>query len=778
MNRLLCAAAAASVLLCFTPFAVAAPEPAATPAQVLATLAFEENRGQADEPVRFLARGPGYRVYLTPREAAMVFESDGQPREMRMSFEGANPAPSMRGEQLLDHRTNYLGSADPTNNIVGVRSHSRVRYRSLYPGVDLVYYASQGKLEYDLVVAPRADAGRIAVAFSGAKPRLAPDGELQLDADGLQLRYHRPVAYQDIGGQRKIVDARYVIARDGAVKFALAPYDRSRALVIDPILSYASYSWGATANAVATDSAGNAYITGGASGSGPAATSTYQTRVLGTQDVYVAKVDPTGKQLLWATYIGSRKGSATGVGIALDASGNVYVAGTTATGTYPVTAGAYQTTYTAGSFVTKLNATGTALVYSTFVNGGNVTGMALGTGGDVYLTGNANALVTTAGAFQPTGSGTTVPFVARLNATGNAMTYATYLGGSGGDTGAAIAVGSDGSAYVTGTAKSTNFPLVNAMRTSRQGPSDAFVARLNPAGSQLVYSTYLGGASYDDGLGIAVDAQGQAHVVGRAYSDDFPTTAGSFQPRNGFTSPNFSNGFIAKFSASGTSLVYASYLGGRWCSSNCGGGFLGDGDALSAVALDASGHAYVGGWSISGQFPQVEPFQDVPAYYSEYTRQLFVAKIRPAGDGVVYADVLGGRDFDLQVRSIAADRSGGAFFVGTTVDLPFTAGAQSPTAGGGAVVKIAPGRYPTRLNSSLNPVVVGQPITLTADVQNPAPGGTVSFYDGATAIGSAPVAAGRATLSVSLAAGVHKLSAVFSGDALISPPVYQLVKGQ
>jgi hypothetical protein len=769
-----------------------APQPHSLPADARAAaigslpLAFEQNRGQADGEVRYLARGPGYRVFLTGREAALVLDGkSGAAPVLRMALEDANADPVLKGEQLLAHKTNYLVSADAANNIVGVPSHGRVRYESVYPGIDLVYYGTQGKLEYDFVVAPGADASRIGVVFSGAKPAITAAGELSVSADDVQLAYHLPVAYQEIEGRRVTVEARYVVAESGSVHFALGNYDRTLPLVIDPILSYSSYAWDTSSASITVDASRNIYVTGGTSASSPPASGTYQTRVLGATDVYVAKLDPTGKQLLWATYIGGRKATSRGVEVRVDPSGNVYVAGLTDAASFPVTAGAYQTTFAVGqgSFVAKLNPTGTALLYSTFVNGGSVGGMALDANGNVFLTGSGASIVTTSGAFQTTTSagGNPVPFVAKLNAAGSAMLYVTYVGGSSGrDTVYGIAIDPAGNAYITGETRSANFPLANAMFPSLRGSSDAFVTKLNATGSALVYSTYLGGTSYDSGRGIAVDSLGQAYVAGQAYSDDFPITAGSYQTRKGYTSPNFSNGFITKFSASGTALVYSSFLGGRWCGvGNCdsGGLFLGDGDGLSSIAIDAAGYAYVGGWLISGSFTQLDPFMDVAPYSGDYARLPFFAKLKPGGDAIVHAGVLGNqRNSGDSVGTIAPDNAGGAVFV-AYAEVPFTAGAQYTTYTSIAIMKIDAARYPTSVSSNVNPAGAGQTVTLTADVQNPQ-AGTVSFYDGAAVLGTAPVAAGRATFSASLLPGIHKISAVFSGDGQASLPLFQLVKGQ
>ncbi|ROZ76074.1 SBBP repeat-containing protein [Ramlibacter sp. WS9] len=769
-------------------------------------LAFEQNLGQADPIVKFLARGLGYQVFLTAQEAVMVLPLDEathttrlspdspslkespperQAAVIRMRFAGANPSPVLKGEQPLGHKTNYLASADPTQNIAGVPSHAKVKYEAVYPGVDVVYYSNAGRLEYDLLVAPAASTDAIKISFPDiSRISVSKEGDLVLGMPNGDIRYHKPVAYQQVDGSRRLVDAEYVIAGEGHVGFRLGAYDQHKPLVIDPILSYSSASWG-SAKGVAVDSAGNAYLVGSIGASGLPASTGYLTKLAGTQDAYVAKIDPTGTRLIWATYLGARRAVTYGNAIAVDASGNAYVGGTTNSASFPVTAGAYETAFGSGSFITKLNATGNALAYSTFVNGATIASIAVDAAGNAYTTGTANALVTTAGAFQAVrpASPTFSPFVAKLNAAGSAMAYATYLGGSSDDKGTAVAVDASGNAYATGAAYSANFPMSAPFQSIRRGTRDAFVAKLNPTGSALIYSTYLGGTYEDQGHGVAVDTSGQAYVVGLSYSDDFPVTAGVFQPRKGYTSPNFSNGFIAKLNAAGSGLVYSSFIGGKWCVtagvSTCSGGLFKAGDSATAVAVDAAGYAYIGGFSISGQFPQVDPIQDVPEYYSDYTADVFFTKVRPNGDGLIYSVVLGQRNSDLLVTSMGVDPAGGVIATGYGSSIPPTAGAQLITSDiGEFIIKLVAGQYPTNVRSSSNPASAAQPVVLTADVQSTQLGGTVTFYSSGAVLGNAPVVAGAASLSANLSPGIYKITAVYSGDGKTSPPLFQIVKGQ
>ena len=788
------------------------PPPGASQTIEALPLAFEENRGQIDPAVQFLARGPGYQIFLTPNEAVMVLGLGGAAQDaaatgsqgeqpgplqsqagvLRMRFEGANVSAKAKGEDLFQHKTHYLRSGKSADNQVDISSHARVKYESLYPGVDLVYYGNQGQLEYDLLFAPGTSTDQVRISYPGAKQvSIAQDGDLVLSTSIGEMRYRKPVAYQDIEGHRKAVEASYRLADNGEVGFHVGAYDPGQILIIDPILSYSSFLWGLGVTGLALDPAGNAYIVGYIWSSDLPAGSGYQTRLTGTQDAYVAKLDPSGTRVIYATYLGARRASTYGYAIAVDSVGSAYVAGTTNSSSFPVTPGAYQTGWTTGSsFVTKLNSAGNGLVYSTFVNGGVIASLAVDGNGSAYLTGTGDAVVTTPGALQRirSGSSTKAPFVSKLNSAGSAMSYSTYLGGSSDDQGKAIAIDSAGNAFVTGIAYSSDFPTRNPLQPSLNGPRDAFVAKLNASGSDLVYSSYLGGSDSESGHGIAVDGAGQAHVVGLTYSDDFPATAGTFQPRKAYPGPAVSNAFVAKFNPDGSEIVYASYLGGRWCLApgvtSCFDLFSDGIDVATAVAVDAAGHAYIGGFATSVSFPLVDPVHAVGPGGDGY-RAPFVTKVKPDGSRLVYSVVLGVRMADSRLNALAVDASGSVIAAGhsnsgsstSSSPMPYTRGALL-TSGGEFIFKLGPGVYPTTLRSSANPANASQPITFTADVQSTTPGGAVTFYSGAEPLGTVPLTAATASLTTSLPVGIHKITAVYSGDGKAAPPMIQTVNRQ
>lgn len=770
-------------------------------------LAFEENQGQLDPAVKFHSRGPGYQLFLTAQEAVMVFSGDrktkqsvdtetttpGRDRQtggIRMRFEGGNQAPVVKGIEPLGFKTNYFVGAEPAQQFTDIANYARVNYTSIYPGVDLVYYGNQQRLEYDLLVAPRAKPQQIRVSFSGVnRISLSENGDLILDTTAGELTFHKPVAYQNVAGKRKTIDAEYILADNGQVAFNLGSYDVSKPLVIDPIVSYSYPFWG-WAEDIAVDVEGNAYVTGstGYTSAYPTvlpATGGYQTKQLGDEDAYVVKLSPSGTKVLYATYLGARGSHAYGKSIAVDASGNAYVTGETNSSNFPVTTGAYQTTfqdsqttYSTTSFLTKLNATGNALIYSTFVNVASVADIAVDGTGNAYLTGVAHSLTTTTGSFQPTNpnsSGGKSPFVAKLNPSGTAMVYATYLGGASSDEARAIAADANGYAYITGNSYSTNFPLVNALSST---PIGVFVAKLNPTGTGLLYSTCLGPAYSSD---IAVDAAGQAFVVGTTGHDNFPVTPGVFQPTKGYPGTDASNGFITKLSTTGT-LMYSSFIGGNDTPYNF--------DRLATqVAVDPAGYAYIGGSAYSRRFPVIDSIGGtINASSSDDDSWPFVAKVSPAGDRLVYSTLIGARSLGKKLTGMASDSNGSVYAVGF-MDLsslayseyantiPVTAGAPLMSSIS-FIFKLATGKYPTTVRTPLDPVPEGQPITFVADVLSTKLGGNVTFMDGTTTLGSAPMTNGVAKLVTTLARGSHKITAVYSADGMVSPPVFQIVNSK
>jgi uncharacterized protein (TIGR03437 family) len=505
-----------------------------------------------------------------------------------------------------------------------------------------------------------------------------------LEAEGSELRLHQPVIYQEINGTRQSVDGSFVIQEENQVGFEVVRYDTSKPLIIDPVLSYSTYLGGSGRDltfGIAVDSSGNAYVTGSTqSNNFPTANAFQAAYGGGTYDAFVTKLNASGSALVYSTFLGGSGGDDWALGIAVDSSGNAYVTGSTQSANFP-TANAFQAAFrgSADAFVTKLNADGSALVYSTFLGDGSEGyGIDVDSSGNAYVTGRTKSSnFPTANAFQAAiggGSGTFPgdAFVTKFNAAGSALEYSTYLGGSGNDQGNSIAVDSSGNAYVTGWTASTSFHTANAIQAAYGGgASDAFVTKLVPTGSALEYSTYLGGSGNDGGSGIAVDSSGNAYVAGWTNSTDFHT-ANAIQAAIG--GGGFTDAFVTKLNASGSSW-YSTYLGGRGSDQGWG------------IAADSSGNAYVTGYTLSTNFPTVNAFQ---AAYGGGFSVAFVTELNATGSGLVYSTYLGNNNTnntrfplgDLEPGGIAVDSSGNAYVTGNTNSTNFpTANAFQPTYG-------------------------------------------------------------------------------------------------
>jgi hypothetical protein len=643
-------------------------------------LSFEVNNGQVDDSVKFLSRGNGYTLFLTSTEAVLSLrrgsakekdqtanlnraadESKPTANEVvRLKAIGANPNPKISGLDELPGKSNYFIGNDPAKWRTGVSNYGKVKLADVYPGIDLVYYGNQRQLEYDWIVKPGADPKTIRFAVDGkADLKIDSQGNLILDEKG-ELRLNKPVIYQDHAGVRTHIAGTYALLDKNAVGFHLDKYDVSLPLVIDPILSYSTYLGGSKrdhSKAIAVDSSGNAYVAG-LTGSIDFPTAnplqTYDPERIYVY-AFVTKLNASGNALVYSTYLGGSVGDEA-FAIAVDSSGNAYVTGWTISTDFPM-ANPFQANSGGGDegFVVKLNTSGNSLIYSTYLGGSGHDGpyaIAVDSSGNAYVTGDTtSADFPTANPFQSSigGGGGYDAFVTKLDASGNSLIYSTYLGGSNGETGYGIAADPSGNAYVTGMVDSTNFPTVNPLQASIGGLINAFVTKLDASGNSLVYSTYLGGNSLDMGAAIAVDSSGNAYVTGRTYSTNFPI-ANPLQA-------NLSGGggydaFITKLDASGTSLVYSTYLGGN------------GGDEAHGIAVDSSGNAYLTGNSSSTDFPRVNSLED------DFYCRTFVSKLSTLGNALVYSTCFGGSSTDY-ANAIAVDSSGNAYVTGWTISTDF-----------------------------------------------------------------------------------------------------------
>jgi hypothetical protein len=605
-------------------------------------LSFEANQGQTDPQVKFLSRGSGYSLFLTSTEAVLTLDSPQRSQRsqrsrrkisdsisassaaaavhssssavLQMKLLDANPAPHVAGLEALPGKINYFIGNGPTQWRTNVPSYAKVKYEAVYPGVDLIYYGNQRQLEYDFVVAPGADPNAITLGFAGADwTEIDDQGDLVLHTSSGQVRQHKPRVYQNGDGQRVDVRGEFKILDSPAehsplvVGFEIGEYDHTKSLVIDPTLVYSTYLGG-------SDFEGGLTIE-----------STYQ-------------------------------------GVAVDAEGNVYLAGRTESTDFP-TANPFQAMnrggfFGADAFVVKLNAAGSALIYATYLGSSQndeARDIAVDAEGNAYVTGAAGAsdFPTTPGAFGTT-SGRV--FVTKLNPAGSALVYSAYFGGLLGAEGQSIAVDADGNAYVVGTTVATDFPTTpGAFQTARRSGEDVFVTKLNASGSSLRYSTYLGGDGTDRGLNIAVDAAGNACVTGRTTSMNFPTERPIQAAFGG--GPPIGDAFVTKFNATGSALVYSTYLGGSGA------------DEGSSIAVDAEGNAYVTGQTNSANFrTTAQAFQRM--FGGTFPQaDAFVTKLDGIGM-LVYSTYLGGSSNDTG-RGIAVDAAGNAHVIGTTFSANF-----------------------------------------------------------------------------------------------------------
>jgi hypothetical protein len=731
-------------------------------------LSFEANQGQTDPRVKFLSRGRGYGLFLTGDEAVLVLRklsaASGQPSDrrnskletrnsgadaripypeprtpavLRLRLMGANPAAEAQGLEELPGKSNYFLGNDSKRWRTNVPNYAKVAYKNVYRGVDLVYYGNQGQLEYDFVVAPHTDPRTIVfeietdqLSVVSRQLSVAQNGDLVIQTDGGEIRLHKPLVYQADNPESKIqnrqfLDGRYILrpVRLGRanpkskianpkyeVSFEVAAYDKSKPLIIDPVLTYSTFLGGGdneTGYGITVDADGNAYVTGSTGSIDFPTASPLQTSAGGDFDVFVSKVNPTGTALVYSTYLGG-SGFDRGTGIALDSSGNVYLTGMTASNNFPTTTGAFQTTFGGGTcgtafcsdaFVAKVKADGSALVYATYLGGGDSDfgqGIAVDAGGNAYVTGSTlSTNFPTATPRQAATAGNSDAFVTKVKPDGTGLVYSTYLGGADGDFGQAIAVDTAENAYVTGYTFSANFPTASPLQATNAGSADGFVSKLNAAGSTLIYSTYLGGSGLDRIFALALDGSGRAYITGDTVSSDvdvtpFPLT-NAFQPVMGAGTCGAgpcSDAFVTKLDSAGSALLYSTFLGGS------------DVDKGAGIAVNPSGNAFVTGFTRSDDFPLLHALQTgfgAGTCGPDACPDAFVTGLDTTGPGLVYSTYLGGDETDFG-QAIAVDASDNAFVTGSTAshNFPATVGVLQTVRGGDAptgdafVAKIGP----------------------------------------------------------------------------------------
>ncbi len=685
-------------------------------------LAFTLNAGQIDSKVNYYVKGGSFGFYFTTEEVVLTFiqrtsnidsfedfTRDSSSKidtsqdigvTLALQFIGANPNVKIEGECKCRGKVNYFKGNDPSKWYTELPTYEKLIYRDLWPGIDLVFYGAMGQLKYEFIVHPGSSVQDIKLNYRGSDGIvLDEEGNLIINNQLGILIDEKPISYQKIQDRKVMIDSRFVVTEqeygENIYGFEIEEnYHSDYSIVIDPGLVYSTYLGGSSSDEgfdISVDDAGSTYVTGETySNDFPTTPGAFQTSSDRYDDVFVTKLTPDGSGLVYSTYLGGSS-SDYGRGIVIDNAGSAYVTGMTGSNNFPTTAGAFQTSLAGDGdvFVTKLTPDGSGLVYSTYLGGRSREiglGITVDSAGSTYITGwtYSNDFPTTPGAFQTSLAGPDDVFVTKLTPDGSSLVYSTYLGGINYDEGRGIAVDNAGSAYVTGYTSSNDFPTTTGVfQTSLAGDADAFVAKLTPDGSGLVYSTYLGGSSSDDGRGIALDNAGNAYVTGVTSSNDFPITTGAFQT----SLAGSSDAFVTKLTPDGSGLVYSTYLGGS--SSDDGRG----------IAVDNAGSAYVTGVTSSNDFPTTTgAFQTSLAGDAD----AFVAKLTPDGLGLVYSTYLGGSSWDYGY-GIAVDNAGNAYVTGYTFsdDFPTTTGAfQTSRAGSYDVfvtkIDTKPTRKPSR----------------------------------------------------------------------------------
>ena len=708
---------------------------------------FEAICAEVGSQAKFFSRGSGYLLFLTSTEAVL---GAGPSREstLRMKLLKSNSRATIEGMDPLPGKSNYFIGKNSKSWHSNVTNYAQVRYRNVYRGVDLVYYGNESQLEYDFVVAAGADPHAIALTFPGTRSvSVDQAGDLVLATDRGKVVQRKPRVWQQAGGTKKEIAARYAVRNENEVRFELEHYDAGAPLVIDPVLAYSTFLDGFNWVTGAVDGVGNVYVSGSMNGRGS----------------FVKKLNATGTSVIYSTYVG---GAATSA-IALDGTGNVYVTGFAYTPDFPATPGAFQTQIVGDGapFIAKVNAAGSSLVYATFLSpsdgaslSGNLQGppfvspccIAVDSAGSAYVTGTTRSknFPTTPGAFQAHWDAGWTTFVTKLNPAGTALAYSTYLGGSGpgallfgmSQEGTGIAVDSAGNAYVTGWTGSNDFPTTpGALQFPGSASYGGFVSKLNPTGSSLVYSTQALPLPTNT---VTVDAAGNAYVAGYSLAGDAPLTPGAFDDGG--------NSWLAKINPAGTALVYAAHL-----------------SVAGKIFVDADGDTYFAGYTSSPDFPTTPgALQKVfagghPYDQDGYNSDAFVTKLNANGTALIYSTYLGGKGDDL-ASGVGLDAAGKFYVAGSTdsPDFPTTTGSSQASPAGSAFLvsldlpsaavvpsfqpvsvvnaasflsgPVAPGEIVTVFGSGFGP----GPLTtlrLTAGLVNTTLGGTRVLFDGVPA---------------------------------------------
>lgn len=650
----------------------------------LSPLYLVENKGQWQEDVFFQLGQPRYSIFFTSSGISYQFiENDGREKNSQKNlpgvtknddspvrldhffvrFAGASENLKIEGRDENKTKFSYIRGRDASRWVRGARTYRKLVYRDLYPHVDLVIHGNGAAIKNDYVVQPGGNVGRIRLKYEGVRSlRVNPEGQLELTTERGRILDEKPYSYQIIDGERVEVPARYRLQQGRIVGFDVGEYRKDLDLVIDPVI-YSTYLGGIGEDdnyeGIVIDAAGNAYVTGMTISSDfPATVGAYDTSPNGNWDIFVTKVSPTGTDLVFSTFLGGMMND-DGDGIAIDAEGSVYVTGDTWSTDLPVTGGVYDCTYNTNGdvFVAKIDSLGENLLYLTYLGGtGNEygDGLTVDASGNAYVTGYTTStdFPTSGGAYDTTHNGSADVFVTKIDATAQNILYSTFLGHSGDEVGFSIVLDAANHAVVTGYTTSAGFPTVPGSydTTYNGGTYDAFVFKIDGAGTGLSFSTFLGESGDDLAWKTRLDKSGNVYVGGYTNSTAFPTTPGAYDTTyNG--SGSDSDAFLVKLPPSGQTLLFSTLLGGT--------GY----DACLGLDIDIYGNAYLAGPTSSTDFP-VTADAEASSYYGG-NRDGFGAIINSAGQVLVYSTYFGSDGADWPY-GVAIDSVGSIFLAGNT----------------------------------------------------------------------------------------------------------------
>jgi len=677
-------------------------------------LYFISNDGQTDKSVKFYEKGAGHSTFFTGQGLVLSLFKDKKTEKVRLSFEGADKDLEVMAGRPLETRVNYFRGNDRSKWRRDVPVYGAVLYRGVYRNVDVRFYGNNRKIEHDVIVRAGGNPADVRFSYDGVKSiKITKSGDLEVALSNGLIAQKKPFIYQEIDGKRVKVEGGYRVinrGRDGhaAYGFNVASYDHTKELVIDPVLDYSTYLGGSTADFgrdIAVDNSGAVYITGWTmSPDFPTLTPVqggYNGGVL-TGDAFITKINAAGTAVVYSTFLGGSNDE-DGLSIAVDSTGSAYVTGLTESLNFPVI-NAVQGAFGGGikdGFVAKLSPAGNALVFSTYLGG---TGddkskdIAVDSSGAIYITGWTSSLnFPLLNPAQAALAGLKDAFVTKLNAAGTAFIYSTYLGGTNVDGGRAIAIDSTGAAYVTGHTWSFNFPVVNPIQGVFGGLKDVVVFKLSPAGNGLVFSTYLGGTGTEKSKGIALDSNGAIYITGWTTSLDFPLV-NPLQPVFG----GIQDAFVVKLAPPGRRILYSTYIGGI------------DSDSGRDIAIDSADNAYMFGHTWSFDYPVLNPIQGTFGGI----RDACLTKINPAGTSIIYSTYLGGRGNDSG-RGIAIDSGDVVHLAGgaDSVNFPVVNPIQGASAGLSDV-------FIARISQAVGPAVT---LSIAPDVNTVARGGSIGY---------------------------------------------------